>query len=118
MRLVTWNTPSDNFVRTSVIIDHLQAVVAVIPEIVAPENEFAQVLWFANHPKHGAVAFPLGKNTFARPESGWRCPAGAAGTPHGYLLSVFGNLCGQSFETLHNRITTHSKLTRKRLGHP
>ena len=32
-----------------------------MPEIVAPENEFAQVLWCANHPKQGMVAFFLNK---------------------------------------------------------
>ena len=61
MRLVTWNTPGGNFVRKSVLIDHHQADVAVMPQIVAPENEFAQVLWCANHPKQGMVAFFLNK---------------------------------------------------------
>ncbi len=32
-----------------------------MPEIVAPENEFAQVLWCANRPKQGMVAFFLNK---------------------------------------------------------
>lgn len=44
-----------------------------MPEIVAMENESAQVLWHANHPKQGAATFPFSKNTFARSESGWRC---------------------------------------------
>ena len=92
MRLVTWNTPGGNFVRKSVLIDHHQADVAVMPEIVAPENEFAQVLCCTNHPKQGVVAFLLNKKTFAPLK-----PAGATGTPHGCLLPVFGNLCGRGF---------------------
>jgi hypothetical protein len=61
MRLVTCNTHGGNFVRKSVFIDHLQANVAVMPQIVGPKNEFAQVLWCANHPKQGVVAFFLNK---------------------------------------------------------
>ena len=72
MRLVTWDKRRGNFVRTSVLIDHHQADVAVMPEIVAMENESAQVLWHANHPKQGAATFPFSKNTFARPEASWR----------------------------------------------
>jgi len=72
MRLVTWSTPGGNFVRTSVFIDHHQANVAVMPQIVAPENESAQVLWYANHPKQGVVAFFPQQKTFAPAEAGWR----------------------------------------------
>jgi hypothetical protein len=45
-------------------------------------------------------------------------PVGAAGTPHGCLVLVFGNLCGQGFETLHNHFTTHTNSSANALERP
>jgi tartrate dehydrogenase/decarboxylase/D-malate dehydrogenase len=77
-----------------------------MPQIVVPENEFAQVLCCTNHLKQGVVAFFLNKKPLYPLKL-----VGATGTPHGCLLPVFGNLCDRRFETLHNRLKTHPQPT-------
>ena len=66
MRLVTWNARRGRFSRKSVLIDRLQADVAVIPEIAAPESESAQTLWFGNNPRQGLAVVTKGQYTLQR----------------------------------------------------
>lgn len=53
MRLVTWNARRGSFSRKVPLIDHLQADVAVVPEIAAPACKSPQTLWFGENPNQG-----------------------------------------------------------------
>lgn len=66
MRLVTWNARRGSFARKSGLIEHLEADVAVIQEIAAPESESAQTIWFGNNPKQGMAVITKGQYTLQR----------------------------------------------------
>lgn len=66
MRLVTWNARRGSFARKSVLIEHLEADVAVIQEVAAPETESAQTLWFGNNPRQGVAVVAKGRYTLQR----------------------------------------------------
>lgn len=66
MRLVTWNARRGSFSRKAPLIDHLQADVAVVPEIAAPACESPQTLWFGENPNQGMAVIAKAPYTLRR----------------------------------------------------
>jgi len=66
MRLITWNARKGKFANKAPLLEPLNADIAVIPEIAAPNEQSDQLLWFGDHPNRGVAVVAAGSYKLQR----------------------------------------------------
>jgi hypothetical protein len=101
MRLVVWNARRGSFDVKSSLLAHLQADIAVIPEVAAPTETSSQVLWVGASPKQGmaivaAPAYRLRYLSSLPDTPKYIIPIAVTG-PHSFVLLAVWTLGGKPF---------------------